>query len=85
MTDTDRVQLFNTLGSIATPLLRVIDEYDFRDSMLSFPFLRHLFDNHETQAKQDLTAEDFHPRRKWQHHSHECTKTRRQERDAQVL
>jgi type I restriction enzyme M protein len=59
MTDTNQKQLGNTLWSIADQLRGAMDADDFRDSMLSFPFLRHLFDNHEAAAKQDQTAAAF--------------------------
>lgn len=59
MTNTNQKQLGNTLWSIADPMRRAMGPDDFRDSMLSFLFLGHLFDNHETPAKQDLTAAAF--------------------------
>lgn len=48
MTDTNQKQLGNTLWSIADPLRGAMDADDFRNSMLSFLFLRYLSDNHRT-------------------------------------
>jgi type I restriction enzyme M protein len=59
MADTNQEQLGNTPWGIADPLRGAMDADDYRDSMLSFLFLRHLFDNHEASAKQDLTAAAF--------------------------
>jgi type I restriction enzyme M protein len=50
MTDTNRKQLGNTLWSIADQLRGAMDADDFRDSMLSFLFLRYLSDNDEAGA-----------------------------------
>lgn len=59
MTDTNQKQLGNALWRFPAPLRVAMDSDNFHDSMLSFPFLRRLIDNHETPAKQDLTAAAF--------------------------
>ena len=41
----------HSLESIADQLRGAMDADDFRDSMLSFLFLRYLSDNDETEAK----------------------------------
>jgi type I restriction enzyme M protein len=45
-------QLGTTLWSIADQLRGAMNAEDFRDTMLSFLFLRYLSDNYETAAKK---------------------------------
>jgi len=50
MTDSNQKQLGSTLWNIADQLRGAMDADDFRDTMLSFLFLRYLSDNHETAS-----------------------------------
>jgi len=54
MTDTNQKQLGSTLWNIADQLRGAMDADDFRDYMLSFLFLRYLYENYEMAAKKEL-------------------------------
>ncbi len=54
MTQTNQMQLGNTLWRIADDLRGSMNADDFRDYMLSFLFLRYLSDNYETAARKEL-------------------------------
>ena len=54
MTIQDQKQLGTTLWNIADQLRGAMNADDFRDSMLSFLFLRYLSDNYETSAQKEL-------------------------------
>lgn len=56
MTDTNQKQPGNTLWSIADPLRGAMDADDFRDSMLSFLFLRFVPENSGIIDKEVLGA-----------------------------
>jgi hypothetical protein len=59
MTETNQKQLGKTLWGIADQLRGAMNADDFRDYMLSFPFLRYLSDNYETAAKVGLMQQLF--------------------------
>jgi type I restriction enzyme M protein len=61
MTDTNQKQLGNILWRIADQLRGAMDADDFRDSMLSFLFLRYLSDNYETADMKGLMQQLFSP------------------------
>jgi type I restriction enzyme M protein len=54
VTEHDQKQLGKTLWNIADTLRGAMNADDFRDYMLSFPFLRYLSDNYEAAAKKEL-------------------------------
>ena len=54
MTETNQKQLGNTLWKIADDLRGAMNADDFRDYMLSFPFLRYLSDNYETVLRAPI-------------------------------
>src|SRR5437764_11492457 len=54
MTDLDQRDLGKTLWNIADTLRGSMNADDFRDYMLSFLFLRYLWDNYEAAAKKEL-------------------------------
>ncbi len=56
MTDTNQKQLGNTLWSIADQLRGAMDADDFRDSMLSFLFLRYFSEGSRIIDKEVLGA-----------------------------
>jgi type I restriction enzyme M protein len=57
MTDNDQKELGNTLWKIADDLRGAMNADDFRDYMLSFLFLRYLYDNYELAAQKELGSD----------------------------